>query len=260
MLSPSQASREVLLESLSSADLARRYAALRTLPHTPHREAFGSVLAEAESVESPLRPEAISALGFLGNRYAVEALRGFLAEPLDRVRAAALKSLLRLRAAPPEAEILRLHQGLRDPRARLDVAVGLTVTGRRDLFLILLGRELAERPGPSWSRPLLVIAADLWDRRADLAELYDEERGERDAGLAYILADRGPAAAPAELEDDALRGLFAEEAYAELAERLRAAGPDQPWLQAYDRTTALGVLFLWTLLREEQSPPPRRES
>lgn len=246
MMADTPASVGLLLEGLRTADMPRRFAALRVALRARVPESFPVLLAEATSLDSPLRQEAISALGLLGNRYAIAPLRRVLAQDDAALRACAVKSLLRLGEPLGETEVLAAYAAAGNTRSRLDILLGVADAGREALCWRILAEELAQRPGPYWSQVLLQFAAALRGRRESLIELFDEERRNAGAGLEYFLSDfEGDL--PPDLGPDALRGLICDESFAELCQRLRAHGPAAPWVTAHDRTTALGVLFLWGL-------------
>lgn len=245
MLGPTQASRKLLEESLFSSEIHHRYSALRMVNNAPFAAAYPAVLAEAEALDSPLRVEAITSLGFLGKAEAAPRLREFLGDENPAVRSAAIKSLLRLGFPPADEEILEQYRALAFARMRYDIVIGLTETGRRELLHRILASELAGRPGPFWSRALCQSVAETYDKRETMSELFAEEQRQAGAGLEYFLRDFEQPL-PAGLAADDLRVLFEQGDYAALGERLRAHLGEE-WLTAHDRASALGVLYLWGL-------------
>ncbi|MHC4887494.1 MAG: HEAT repeat domain-containing protein, partial [Planctomycetota bacterium] len=245
MMQPTQASRALLTEWMSSADLMQRLSALRTLNHTRTPELFEAVYDEVKSVDSPLRSEAISTLGFMGNHGAVELLHDCLDDPSVKIQAAALKSLFRLGESLPAETVLHHYSICTDNRMRLEILAGLTAGQERELLYRILGEELAKQPDPLWTQTLFAYTAEVDGKRETLLEMLNEEHRQHGEGLTYLLAEI-ETSLPEDVNPDALRCLFASDHYEELAARLKRH-LDLGWLTLYDRTTALGGLFLWAL-------------
>jgi len=245
---PSPLSRRLIRESLRSADLGRRLAALRALCRTPLPETFDAVLAEASDPASPLRPEALTSMGFLQRPEARAALRPLLADDDPGVRAAALKSLCRLGDPRPEAEVEAVWAACATKRQRLDVLAGLAAARRRAPLLRFVGEELRARPGWRWSRVVLATAANGWRRGAEMTEMFEAD-DDRLGGPDYLRGETAGRWPPAPAWEE-LAGLVDRNAFGELAERLRRDGGDAAgWVAAHDRSTALGALYLWFLAR-----------
>ena len=245
MMQPTHSSRSMLVEWMTSADFRQRLSALRTLNHTQTPELFGLVYAEAMDPDAPLRSDAITTLGLMGNPAAITDLETCLDDPSGRVRAAAVKSLLRLGKNLDDETILRQFTTCTNKRQQLDIIIGVTAVMRRELAGRILALELAKHPGPVWSTTLFAYVAEIDNRRETMIEMFNEERKAAGSGVEYLLAEMEHSL-PQDLSADEIRCLCAGEHYHELAKRLRQNHP-AGWLEIYDRTTALGCLLLWDL-------------
>jgi hypothetical protein len=254
MSAPTLVSRQILLEGLHDRDVTKRMVALRAATRTSIPEALPPILAEATDPLAPLRREALTALGFLGNRYAADHLRPLLDDPSPAVRAGALKSLLRLGIEVEDATVDRVFDACDGTRERVDVFIGLAEARRRPKLLELVGRVLngETKPSPLCSEALLQFAAAAWDLRETMVEIFDAEASAPGAGIEAALAE-AEGGWPDGLDPEAVRCLAAGERYDELAARLRRHLPDSGWIAIHDRSTALGVLLLWLALRGESA-------
>ncbi len=243
---PNQVSRELILEHLRSPDPGTRGSCIRVLMGYPVEGALPALLAEAASPFSPLRTQAVTAVGFFGMPAALPVLRCLWEGAPADVRAALVKTLLRLGEDLPDSRILEVWKSC--PRAsRSDILIGLAVTRRVSLLLQLLAEELLDRPDPYWTQALFGIAAASANLRESMFEVFSEEARNPGKGLDYI-AVNVEAAWPPELSIDRCRDCLRQENYAALTELLRRSC-DQAWVVAYDRSSALGVLFLLLLHR-----------
>ncbi len=245
MMQPTQSSRSMLVEWMMSADFRQRLSALRTLNHTQTPELFELVYTEAMDPDSPLRSEAITTLGLMGNPAAVNDLEVCLGDASSRIRAAAIKSLLRLGKNFDDEFILRQFESCSNNRQRLDILIGIAAVMRRELAFKVLALELKKHPAPSWSSTLFAYVAEIDNRRETMLEMLNEERKTAGSGIDYLLAEMEHDL-PEYLSADEIRGLCAGGHYRELAERLQRYAPVR-WLEIYDRTTALGCMLLWDL-------------
>ena len=257
IMTPSRMSRKMILQWTGSADTTERIRALRLLNLQPVPEAFEAVRREAASRDSPLRLEAITTLGFLGNPDARDDLRPLLSDRDPSVQAVALKSLYRLGEAVPEQTLLEIYQGVENSAMRLHVLAGLSSTGQRGPLMRILRSELARQPDAFWIRSLLLHVTQAYGRRESMTDIFNAELEQRGAGLAYVLAETEPALL-AGVDSDRLRDIFTRGAYSDL-QALLPDGDSREFLAlAFDRDSALGLLFLWTVLHgEEAAPCPR---
>lgn len=239
---PSHVSRELILERLHSPDLGTRSSCIRVLMGYPMDEALPLLLAEAASAFSPLREEAITAIGFAGKRDRVPELQRIWETAPARVRAVLIKTLLRL-GEPVDPSRLRDTWADCPRLRRMDILIGLAVTRRSEMLLDLMGEELADQPDPYWTRTLFDIAAASAGHRESMFEILEEEA----QGKGFeMLSATIETSWPPELSPDSCRQDIDTGDFAGLTCRMRKV-LNQPWVIAYDRTTALGSLFLLLL-------------
>ena len=251
MLTPTRMSRRMILQWARSADTTERYRAYRLLNRQPDSEAFDPVLVEAASPDAPLRLEAITTLGFLKDPRAVPTLRAIVDGEDTGAAAIALKSLLRLWEDVDLDTVLRVYHAAGNNRVRLHVLAGLSSVPRLDALLALLRRDLAERPGPFWLRSLFLQVTQAYGRRETMTDIFEAELESEGEGLRYILDETEPALL-AGVETGRLQKLFDEGAYAGLPACLPGETGKGICALAFDRTSALGLLFLWTVVREQE--------
>jgi len=144
------AGRDLVLETLKSPDSWHRHAALRAARAAPFPEAVAPVMAEAADTASSLRVEAITTLGFLGGIQAVPLLQGLLDDPDRWLAAVAAKSLARLGAPLPAAELLTRYAATTVVRERSELLIALSIDGRAaELEALLLAAMRGGEP-PRW--------------------------------------------------------------------------------------------------------------
>lgn len=245
MADPTPAGREQLLESLESPDVMVRYSALRMLNEARLPEAYEIVLREAVCLDSPIRPEAVTALGFLGNPDALAALVPMLdADPDEQVRAHALKGALRLGAQLEDEEILRRYRQLTSARFRMQVMFGLVSARRADLARAVARWELARRPDPSWGRSVFVFWASALGEPDRMMDMYELEADQKDSGLQAVLQEYGAVAqgVPGTPSVDGVRDWIGRGEFGALSRALPVDGDEIP---VYERLTALGLVCVW---------------
>ena len=248
---PTPASQQMVLEAVHSSDVSERYFAYRMLNRNPLLEAYDPVLAEADAVESPIRSHAITTLGYLGNRAAVPHLQRYLDDEAALVRATAAKSLVRLNALNDVQAISAIYEGCPTTESRFNILSGLSSVKNRDCLLKLLEWELRHRPDPYWTRTIFNHVSQAFDLRESMTEIFNAEQQEAGGGLDYILKETEPPILP-ESADTVLRKQFADEAYASLPDALIGENPAPLFGLAYDRYSFIGLLFLWTEMKEAE--------
>ncbi len=249
MSAPTQASRERMLEALDSPDMMIRYSVYRMLNETPIPEAYGPALREAVCPDSPIRTEAITALGFLSNQEALSTLASLMDSPDQQVRANAMKSALRLGAELSDEDILTIYKGLTTTRFRMQVLFGLVSAGRQKCIGDAVVWELKKRPDPTWIRPLFVFWASALhdqDRTLDVYELESERMGE---GLQMILQEYEACRDDSAPSGDHVRDIFARDAYEELGAMLPI---QERLLPVFERNGALGLLSIYVHMQPEE--------
>ena len=245
LLSPNQVSRELIMENLHSPDPGIRTSCIRVLMGYPLDEAIPVLLEEARSPFSPLRREALTALSFTGRGDLVPELLALWADVTDDVRPALVKALLRLDAPVTDQQIRDVWRAC--PRGRqADIFVGLALSrGRMPLLFELLAGELAQRPDGYWSQPLFDWMAAAVQRRASMQDIFTEENLRPGSGILHLIANY-EGKWPDGVSKDTCKELILQHNYARLTALLREVAPE-PWVQIYDRSSALGVLFLCLL-------------
>lgn len=242
--SPNQVSREMILEHLKSPDVGIRAGCMRVLTGYPMNAALPLLLKEAESDDSPLRKEAITALGFSDNRHVIPSLWKLWDKATPALRPTLLKTLLRLGETVSEDQIMEVwQQSQREQRP--EVLIGLTITRQSKLLLSLLGDDLKERPDPCWSKMTFGITAATVGLRESMFDVFTEEDSNPGQGFGTILANLDTSW-PEALDADACRHAIETADFDGLEAKLKKLS-DQPWIVIYDRTSALGVLFLFIL-------------
>lgn len=187
---PSKLSEEFLLASLRSSDFGRRYQAYRLLNRLRLPSALDTALEEASDEHAPLRREAITLLGLMGNPDAIPLLQRLLdASPPRGIAASLCKSLLRL-GAQVDAETLRsLYLEEPDRRSRLEILIGLASSRNEPLLIDLIDRDLRSNPGLRWIATLFVTAAELYSRRETALAVFDAETEEAGRGFSVLLQE-----------------------------------------------------------------------
>ncbi len=245
LLTPNQVSRELMLEHLRSPDTGIRTSCIRVLMGYPLDEAIPALLAEARSPYSPLRREALTALSFTGRGDLVPELWALWDSASPDVRPALVKALLRLDAPLTEQQIREVWRAC--PRGHQgDIFIGLALSrDRMPLLFELLAGELAQQPDSYWSQPLFDWVAAAADRRASMQDIFCEENLRPGGGIDHLIANY-EGKWPTGIDKRICRQLVLEHAHDRLNELLQAVVP-AAWVKIYDRSSALGVLFLCLL-------------
>jgi hypothetical protein len=246
---PTPTSQQMVVEAVHSSDVSERYFAYRMLNRNPLPEAYDTVLAEADAVESPIRSHAITTLGYLGNRAAVPDLQRYLDDEAALVRATAAKSLMRLYALTEVQAISAIYEGCPTTESRFHILSGLSSVKNRNCLLKLLEWELRRRPDPYWTRTIFNHVSQAFDLRESMTEIFNAEQLQPGGGLDYILKETEPPILP-EGADAMLRKQFEDETYANLPDALIGENPEPLFGLAYDRYSFIGLLFLWTEMKE----------
>lgn len=235
-------SRARVINSLHSPDMANRLSAYRSLCFDPLPGIAPVVLREALDPHSPLRGAAISALGFLGERSVVSALRPLLDHESPRLAATTFKTLMRLGERLPEESVLAYWQAWPDPADRAEALLGLSATGQIQRLWDVIRLELARNcPGPAL-RMVLLNLADALGERAEMCEIWSAEEQAPGKGHAFVLGELGD---QPELSDLAEPGPDPVAWRAKVSERLKC--PAIP-----DDSTAVSLIFLLALTRNKE--------
>lgn len=226
--------RARMLELLASPDTALRASAYRSLYIDPQPAARPLVLREALEATSPLRREAITALGFLKDRSLLPALRPLLTGSSPRLAATTFKTLMRLGEHPSESEILKAWERWSDPSDRQEILIGLSSCKQASALSALLRAELAAGHSGLALRQLMLHLADVLGERHEICEIWAAEENRSGSMEAFLLGEIGTLAALADLADP---GMDRQAWRERVAKRLgyTAIGDD---------LTALSLLFL----------------
>jgi hypothetical protein len=232
-------SRARVMKFLHSADIAQRFSAYRSLCIDPLPAAAPLVLREALDPVSPLRREAITALGFLKERDVVSALRPLLDRESPRLAASAFKTLMRLGERLSSETVLAYWKTWTDPADRAEALLGLSSTGQIQLLWAVIRLELARGcPGPAL-RVVMLNLADALGERSEICEIWSTEEQAPGKGHAFVLGELGD---QPELSDLADPGADHAVWRAKVAARLECSAiPDD--------STAVSLIFLSGLTR-----------
>lgn len=182
-------SRARIMEFLKSPDPALRGSAYRSLWINPVPASAPVALREAFDPFSPLRREAITALGFLNDRSRIPALRQLLDDPSSRVAASALKTLMRLGERWSPGAVWDYWRAWQDPVERQEILVGLSATGQLDILWELVRRELEAGCDGRELRLILLHLAHALGERAELCEIWSMEAHAPGCGQAFVLGE-----------------------------------------------------------------------
>ncbi len=235
-------SRDLILENLRSPDVGTRLACFRVLNAYPRQDAIPLLLEEARSSFSPLRCDAITTLGFVTSTEVLDELKTIYADAEPYVQATISKTLARHGAPLDDNEIRRVFRECRVCNRKFDVFIGLVVSGRIDLMLELLDEELKRQPDRSWSRTMFGALAAHYDLRETLFEAFVEEDEKVGGGVKYLIANFEETW-PAAIDQGAISAHLERGDFTAFNGVLRRV-TDGGWVCAYDKDTALGVLFL----------------
>ena len=160
LLANTPATRESMLHFLNSFHVNERLGAIWSLLDKPNKRAYRILAEEAQNKHSPLRTEAITALGFSDNLEYVPILEACASELPERIKANALKSLLRLNAAPDDDAIIQHYQSFEDYRSRYEIIIGLSENKRSACLRRILIEEGKAGADKQW---LITIALQWTD-------------------------------------------------------------------------------------------------
>lgn len=180
-------SRARLMQFLNSPDTAHRMCAYRSLYVDPVPAAVPVVLQEALEQDSPLRREAITALGFLNDRSQVATLLDLVRTEPPRIAAPAVKTLLRLGHPFSGEELLRYWRAWSDPADRMDLLIGLSAVRQVEVLWDVVRIQLAVGTTGKALRPVLLHLADAIGERAEMCEIWSADAQTPGSGLRFVL-------------------------------------------------------------------------
>ncbi|MBN8216086.1 MAG: hypothetical protein J0L75_05555 [Spirochaetes bacterium] len=235
LVSPVPASTRLLLEALRSPESRLRGAAYRALYQLPRRAAFPLVRDEALCVDSPLRNDAVSALGFLRFRASTVVLRRLRRDSEPAIAARAWKGLLRHGEPIDETALFACYRSCHRTLDRLDILWGLLDIGQTRLLLKAYGHEIQIASDPHWHRTVLVMIAESLGDDSRMAELLILERERPMAAWQELLEELPQKIAGLDRED--WRGILKKSGQVVLPASARLPGGLRP-------TQATGLIGL----------------
>ena len=250
MQSSSPIAKKLALEWLDSPDIEKRARAFRTLNRHPYPESFAAVLAEAVDPTSPLQTEAITTLGVLKNKDAIVPLKEMLGKTTYTAQAYIIKTLLRLGDNINDNIIQDIYWKTEYPGNRLTILLGVSETKQQELIISILIKELGEKPTPVWTQTLLLYAAQTFNFKETLVDIFKEEKAEAGAGLEYILEESDEAIL-AKLNLETIKTAFTEKCYQDLHTAEKTNNPNSILRHAFDPSSFLGLLLLWIIKQEK---------
>lgn len=180
LASPVPSSAHLILEALRHPEARHRVAAFHALYENPLPAAAAPVAAEALNRYSPIRGEAINALGFIHVPAAARALHTLARSGDEAVAARAMKGLLRHGAVTNTASIMRRYRSLSETSYRMDILWGMIAGRQLDLLWKVLAFELVHTRDRTWIRTVFIILAEAHGDMNRLSELY-QRKSERSA-------------------------------------------------------------------------------
>ncbi len=181
LLTDTPATRESLLKFLQSNHMTDRLAAYYSLFERPYKKAYPIVRKEALDPFSPIRHEAITALGLSQDEENIETLNQLLEEENERLVSSAIKSLLRLNAPIDYDKVLEHYKKTDDYRQRHEIVIGLSENKQQELLKTILIEEGQGETDRRWLTTLSLQWADTLNRQQSMAmflQLENEGDGE----------------------------------------------------------------------------------
>ncbi len=249
MQSSSPLARKLVLEWLNSPDIEKRARAFRSLNRHPYPESFDSVLSEATDPASPLQTEAITTLGIIKNKSAITPLQNILNNSTVTTKTCIIKTLLRLNAEITDTTIIETYRNTTYPGNKLNILLGISETGRKTLIMKILKEELEKHPAKEWTETLLQYAAQAYNFKETLIDIYNEEKETSGKGLEYILEETKETTLE-KLDLDILKSAFKENHYHDLHKAEKDPATDSILKHAFDLSSFLGLLLIWIIQQE----------
>lgn len=189
LLANTPATRESMLQYLSSFHVNERLGAIWSLLDKPNKRAYRILAEEAQNKHSPLRTEAITALGFSNNQEYVPLLQRCAEEAPERIQACALKSLLRLNAAPDDDAIIARYHGFEDYRSRYELIIGLSENKRSVCLRRILIDEGKAGADKQWLITIALQWTDTFGKQRRLESFLQLELEREGEGIQDVLLE-----------------------------------------------------------------------
>lgn len=251
MQSSTPIAKKLALEWLNSPDIEKRVRAFLSLNRHPYPEAFDAVLAEATAPASPLQSEAITTLGILKNKKAIIPLKKMLSKSTDTAKAYIIKTLLRLDEKIDDDTILNIYWQTTYSGNRLNILLGVSETKRKKLITTILIKELQQKPTIIWTQTLLLYAAQAFNFKETLIDIFKEEKEEPGKGLEYILEETKESTL-AKLDIETVKTVFNKSQYSELYKAEKVYNENSILKYAFDASSFLGLILLWIIQQENK--------
>ncbi|MBI4979123.1 MAG: MFS transporter [Spirochaetes bacterium] len=190
LVSHSPAGERLILEALRHPEARQRSAAFNALYENPLPSSLPYILAEADNQDSPLRGEAVNALGFLRVPAATDALRELVHDRNPDIFSKAYKGLLRHDVQLSDSTaFMKRYRSLRHTWHRLDMLWGLLAQKRSDLLWDIIAYEMSYTHDPVWIRSVFIILAESLGDDVRMSELFIVEREKPRAAFEELLAE-----------------------------------------------------------------------
>ncbi|MEK6794887.1 MAG: MFS transporter [Spirochaetota bacterium] len=183
------AGERLILDALRHPETRHRAAAYRALFENPLPSSVTFIIAESEDRDSPLRGDAVNALGFLRIPAAAAALRSLAKDTDPNIRARAYKGLLRHHEPISRIRFFRCYRSIRETSHRLDMLWGLLASERLDLMWEALEYEMSISQSPSWMRTVFIVLAEMLGDKVRMIELFTAERDDPPAAFSELIAE-----------------------------------------------------------------------
>jgi hypothetical protein len=194
---------------------------------------------------APLRREAVTLLGLLGNRAAVPHLQRLMNDGESSrgdLRAGACKSLLRLGAEVSDATVSTLYREPIGMLGRLDILIGLSSVRREELLLSLLSRDRECLQSRRWMEAAFMTAAELYQRREMADYFFRAGAKQRDSQGLLLLREFGEVLNT----EPALKTALENRDTAQMASLLNRLNP--PGFPKMDPHGPPAAVYAWALL------------
>ena len=189
MLANTPASRESMLKYLESFHVNERLGAVLGLLDQPHESAYPILAKEAADPQSPLRSEAITALGFSNDPQHIPLLETFIKDKTDRIRSCTYKSLLRLGADIDDESIIDIFESFTDYRSRYEIIIGLSESKRTTCLRQIIITQGNSGANKRWLITLALQWADTFAKRRRLESFLQLELEREGEGIQDILLE-----------------------------------------------------------------------
>lgn len=188
LLHNTPASREKLMKLLVSSHVTDRLAALYHLYERPHAPAYPLVAKEAVDPYSPIRVEAVTALGLSDDPQYITTLESLLTDNDPRVCSGVMKSLLRMNALHAQTAV-EYYAQTDNHRQRYDILIGLGENQQTDILRQLLVHDGKAGVDTRWLITISLQWADTFRKQPRLAAMLHLEEDRHGEGVEDLLRE-----------------------------------------------------------------------